>query len=147
MRAKPFSRPTLIAAVELLEGHSQARFNQMVLRLSLEDEIDSGTAVSVAKKCDMLGRIIVQRSDQVLDTLGGSMTLGEAVVREAIQLLTAELRFPPRSRSDAASRAMAMSLASTSMVAIPNCGRPYPTRFSSLRPTTRSISFSSRFSS
>jgi len=49
MRAKPFSRPTLIAAVELLEVHSQARFNQMVLRLGLENEIDSGTGLSVAK--------------------------------------------------------------------------------------------------
>lgn len=94
MRAKPFSRPTLIAAVELLEGHSQARFNQMVLRLGLEDEIGSGTAVSVAKKCNILGRIIVQRADQVLDTLGGSMTLGEAVVREAIQLLSPEPNLP-----------------------------------------------------
>lgn len=94
MRARPFTRPTLIAAVELLEGHSQARFNQMVLRLGLEDEIGSGTAVSVAKKCDMLGRIVVQRSDQVLDTLDGSMTLGEAVVREAVQLLSAEPSLP-----------------------------------------------------
>jgi hypothetical protein len=90
MRAQPFTRPTLIAAVELIEGHSQARFNQMVLRLGLEDEIGSGTAVSVAKKCDMLGRIVVQRSDQILDTLDGNMTLGEAVVREAVQLLSAE---------------------------------------------------------
>jgi hypothetical protein len=94
MRAKPFSRPTLIAAVELLEGHSQARCNQMVLRLGLEDEIGSGTAVSVAKKCDILGRIVVQRSDQVLDTLDGTMTLGEAVVREAVQLLRAEPSLP-----------------------------------------------------
>ena len=94
MRKRPFSRPTLIAAVELLESHSQARFNQMVLRLGLEDEISSGTAVSVAKKCDILGRIIVQQADQVLDTLGGSMTLGEAVVREAIQLLSPEQRLP-----------------------------------------------------
>jgi len=38
MRAQPFTRPTLIAAVERLEGHSHARFNQMVLRLGLEDE-------------------------------------------------------------------------------------------------------------
>ncbi|WP_206543643.1 hypothetical protein [Sphingomonas sanguinis] len=94
MRAKPFSRPTLIAAVELLEGHSQARFNEMVLRLGLEDEVGSGTGVSVAKKCDMLGRIVVQRSDQVLETLDGSMTLGEAVVREAVQLLSAEPSLP-----------------------------------------------------
>lgn len=94
MRPKPFSRPTLIAAIELLEGHSQARFNQMVLRLGLEDEIDSGTALSVAKKCDILGRIVVQRSDQVLDTLDGTMTLGEGVVRESVQLLSADPRFP-----------------------------------------------------
>lgn len=90
MRARPFSRPTLIAAVELLERHSQARFNQTVLRLGLEDEITSGTAVSVRKKCDILGRIVVQRLEQVVDTLDGTMTLGEAVVREAIQLLSAE---------------------------------------------------------
>lgn len=90
MRAKPFSRPTLIAAVELLEGHRQVHFNQLILRLGLEDEIGSGTAVSVAKKCDFLGRIVVQRSNSVLDTLDGSVTLGEAVVREAIQLLTSE---------------------------------------------------------
>jgi hypothetical protein len=85
MRARPFTPPTLIAAVELLEGHSQARFNQMVLRLGLEDEIGSGTAVSVAKTCNVLGRIAVQRSDQVLDTLDGSMTFGEAVVREPLR--------------------------------------------------------------
>ena len=94
MRARPFSRPTLIAAVELLEGHSQARFNQMILRLGLEDEIGSGTALSVAKKCALLGRIVVQRADQVLDTLDGAMTLGEAVVREAVQLLCSEPRLP-----------------------------------------------------
>ena len=43
MRSVPFTRPTLITAVELLEQHSQARFNQMVLRLGLEDEISSST--------------------------------------------------------------------------------------------------------
>ena len=58
MRAKPFSRPTLIAAVELLEGHSQAASIRWSLRLGLEDEIGSGTAVSVAKKCDILGRVV-----------------------------------------------------------------------------------------
>jgi len=86
MRTKPFSRPTLIAAVEVLEGHTQARFNQLVLRLGIESEIDSDTAVSVAKKVGILGRIVVQRSETLLDTLDGTMTLGEAVVREAIQL-------------------------------------------------------------
>jgi hypothetical protein len=94
MRAKPFSRPTLIAAVELLEHHTQARFNQMVLRLELEDEIGSETALSVAKKCDALGRIVVQRSDTVVHTIDGTATLGEAVVREALQLLISDRRLP-----------------------------------------------------
>jgi hypothetical protein len=73
----PFTRPTLIAAVELLEQHSQARSNQMVLRLGLEDKISTITSLSVDKKCAMLGRIVVHRAEAVLDTLEGSMTLNE----------------------------------------------------------------------
>jgi hypothetical protein len=86
MRSAPFTRPTLIAAVELLEQHSQARLNQVVLRLGLEHEISSSTALSVAKKCDLLGRIVVQRARSVLETLDGTMTLGESVIRQAVQL-------------------------------------------------------------
>lgn len=86
MRSAPFTRPTLIAAVELLEQHSQARFNQVVLRLGLEEEISSSTALSVAKKCDLLGRIVVQRTEAVIETLDGTMTLGEAVIRQAARL-------------------------------------------------------------
>ncbi len=86
MRSAPFTRPTLIAAVELLEQHSQAQFNQVVLRLGLEEEISSNTALSVAKKCDLLGRIVVQRAESVIESLGGTMTLSEAVIRQAAQL-------------------------------------------------------------
>ncbi len=85
MRSTPFTRPTLVAAVELLEQHSQARFNQMVLRLGLEDEVPSSTGISVANKCALLGRIVVQRAENVFETLNGSMTLGEAVIRQAAQ--------------------------------------------------------------
>ena len=86
MRSAPFSRPTLIAAVEMLEKHTQAQFDQLVLRLGLEDEIADNTGLSVARKCAILGRIVMQRYDAVLDTLDGSVTLGEAVIREAAQL-------------------------------------------------------------
>jgi hypothetical protein len=82
----PFSRSTLVAAVELLEQHSQARFNQLVLRLGLQDEIPSTTTVSVARKCGLLGEIVIQRFTSALDTIDGLMTLGEAVIREAAQL-------------------------------------------------------------
>jgi hypothetical protein len=104
MRSAPFTRPTLIAAVELLEQHSQARFNQVVLRLGLEDEISSSTSLSVAKKCDLLGRIVVQRAETVLDTLDGSMTLGEAVIRQAAQLAQQE---PTHSLQTAFTRGLA----------------------------------------
>lgn len=94
MRSTPFTRPTLVAAVELLEQHSQARFNQMVLRLGLEDEVPSSTTISVANKCAVLGRIVVQRAETVVETLDGSMTLGEAVIRQAAQLAQPESDHP-----------------------------------------------------
>jgi hypothetical protein len=94
MHASPFSRPTLVGAVELLELHSQARFNQMLLRLGLESEVPSSTDVSVPKKCALLGRLVVQRAETVIDTLTGSMSLGEAVVREAAILAPAGSTYP-----------------------------------------------------
>lgn len=50
MRPPPFSRPTVIAAIELLEVHSQARFNQDVLRRGFKTDVPAGTELSVAKK-------------------------------------------------------------------------------------------------
>ena len=77
----------MIAAVEVLEGHTQARFNQLVLRLNLEQDIPSDTRLSVAKKCDLLGRILVERHGMLIATADGNMTLGEAVVREGVKLM------------------------------------------------------------
>lgn len=93
MRSSPFSRPTLLAAIELLELHSKTRFNQAVLRLGLENDVPQGTDLSVGKKCAILGRLVLQRSQAVLDTLDGFMTLGEAVVREAAQLAQSNSSF------------------------------------------------------
>lgn len=86
MRNTPFTRPTLVAAVELLERHTQAQFNQMILRLGLEEQVSSSTMISVANKCALLGRLIVQRADEVCETLSGTISLGEAVIREAVRL-------------------------------------------------------------
>jgi hypothetical protein len=94
MHHTPFTRPTIIAAVELLEGHSQARFNQMVLRLGLEEEVPSSSTLSVAKKCDLVGRIVVQRPSSVVETTDGTVTLAEAVVREAVHLVRPNSSLP-----------------------------------------------------
>jgi hypothetical protein len=86
MCTTPFTRPTVVAAVELLEQQSQASFNQMVLRLGSEQEIPSSTEQSVKKKCVLLGRIVMQRPTEVVETIDGNTTFAEAVIREAVQL-------------------------------------------------------------
>jgi len=86
MRTNPFTRPTIIAAVEIFERLTQAQFNQLVVRLGLDDTIPSETVISVGKKCALVGREVAQGSNQVIQTLDGDVTLGEAVVREAVNL-------------------------------------------------------------
>ncbi len=82
-----FTRPTLVAATELLEGHTQADFDQMIIRLNLENHITESTKVSVKKKCALLARILVNNPNFSIETFDGSMTLGEAVVREALTFM------------------------------------------------------------
>ena len=91
-----FGRLTLVYATEFLEYHSQAAFNQMVLRLELEQEISANTGVSVQKKCAALATIVTSRPDTPLDTLEGCISLGEAVVREAVSIVQQESRSKPQ---------------------------------------------------
>ena len=58
----------------------------MVVRLGLEHDVSQDTTISVGKKIAVLGKIVVARADQVLQTVDGPFTLAEAVVREAAQL-------------------------------------------------------------
>ena len=81
-----FVRSTILAAVEVFNRLTQADFNQLTLRLGLENEITADTSISVGKKCALLGREVVGRADQVVETVDGEMTLGELVIREAVKL-------------------------------------------------------------
>ncbi|MXW20208.1 MAG: hypothetical protein F4Z95_05335 [Gammaproteobacteria bacterium] len=91
-----FSRQTLIAACEALERHTQAEFNQMVIRLELENDISPDTGTSVKKKCGQLARIVLRRSATEIDTREGRMSLSEAVVREAVEVLRTESSWAPQ---------------------------------------------------
>ena len=93
-----FSRVTLVAASELLEGHSQATFNQMVVRLELENDIPADTKISIPKKCAQLAKIVAHRSDMLVDTLEGHIPLGDAVVREAVAIARQEYSWQPQER-------------------------------------------------
>ena len=97
-----FSRLTLVAASEFLEGHSQAAFNQMVVRLELEEEIPTDTKMSVQKKCAELARLVTRRSETPLETMEGRTSLGEAVVREAVAIARQESRWEPQARFERA---------------------------------------------
>lgn len=105
MSTVPFTRQTLVSAVEFIATRSvQANFNDVVLRLTLENEIPYDTGVSVAKKANLLGRLVVQRPADPVDTVEGTMTLAEATVREAVKLMRPE---PSKDEEISLSRALA----------------------------------------
>lgn len=87
MRQNHFTRPTVTAAVALLDARmSQAEFDHLVLRLGLEQHIPSNTSISVSKKAAQMGRLVMTQGTQQVQTLDGTVTLAEAAVREAVAL-------------------------------------------------------------
>lgn len=87
MKSHPFTRPTIVAAVELLgEILTQAKFDQLTIRLGLDGEIPLGSAKSVTAKSALLAYIVNQRATQMVSTLDGPVTLAEAAVREAVRV-------------------------------------------------------------
>ncbi|WP_457322993.1 hypothetical protein [Roseateles sp. P5_E11] len=88
MRQNHFTRPTILTALAMLEARlSQAKFDQLVLRLAQEKHISSDTSISVPKKAAQLGRLIFANGTELVHTLDGTVTLAEAAVREAVALM------------------------------------------------------------
>lgn len=86
MKSHPFTRPTVVAAVELLASKlSQAKFDQVLVRLELDHEIPLGPGKSVTAKSALLASAVMRRSAQVINTLDGPMTIAEAALRMAVQ--------------------------------------------------------------
>ena len=71
MREKPLTRPTIVAANELLAqaARTHTEINKLVLRLGLEAEIPDDNSLGIEKKCDRLGRIVLARADDVIATV------------------------------------------------------------------------------
>jgi hypothetical protein len=88
MRATPFTRPTIIAANEFITDRvkTHAQLNRITLRLGLEQYIPTESSVTIERKCDVLGRMILDRGGIVIETVDGALTLAEAFVREAVNL-------------------------------------------------------------
>lgn len=78
----------------MLQRHTQASFDTMVLRLTLEDQIPEGAGHSVIKKCGLVARAVLDRPNLVVHTLDGNVTLAEALVREAVELVRPSSTWP-----------------------------------------------------
>ncbi len=91
-----------MSATEFLERHTQAAFNQMVVRLELEQEIPANTGMSVQKKSTELAKIVTRHPETPLETLDGRTSLGEAVVREAVAIVMQGSRWEPQARFEQA---------------------------------------------
>jgi hypothetical protein len=88
MRTNHFTRPTIAAAIALLDvSLSQAKFNHLVFRLGLEASIPIDDKVSVSKKAALLAREVAKAADMQIATADGVLTLVEAVVREAVEVM------------------------------------------------------------
>lgn len=86
LKPQPFTRPTIIAAIEFLGAAlSQAKFDQVIVRLGLNNEIPLASAKSVTAKSALLAQAVTQRATHVIDTVNGQMALAEAVVRTAVE--------------------------------------------------------------
>lgn len=86
MKLQPFTRPTIIAAIEFLGAAlSQAKFDQIIVRLGLNDEIQLASPKSVTAKSALLAQAVTQQARHVIDTVNGKMTLAEAAVRTAVE--------------------------------------------------------------
>lgn len=86
MKPQPFTRPTIIAAIEFLgAASSQAKFDQVIVRLGLNNEIPLASPKSVTAKSALLAQAVTQRGTHVIDTVNGQMALAEAVVRTAVE--------------------------------------------------------------
>jgi hypothetical protein len=95
MKDYPFTRPTIIAAVELLGAAlTQAKFDQVIVRLELGNDIALASPKSVTAKSALLAQIITQRASQIVATVNGQMTLAEAAVRIAVEISVPEYGMP-----------------------------------------------------
>jgi hypothetical protein len=87
MKTYPFTRPTIVAAIEFLGAAlTQAKFDQVIVRLELDNDIALASPKSVTAKSALLAQAITQRATQIVTTVNGQMTLAEAAVRVAVEI-------------------------------------------------------------
>lgn len=91
MIEQPFTRPTIVSAIEFLgKKLSHSKLDQLLLRLELENEKPSDNELNLEARSAALARCVINRATDVIDTVEGRATLAEAVVREAVNVTTSQ---------------------------------------------------------
>ena len=88
MRAKPFTRPDDCRRqrIDRAPGSHPCGDQSDHARIGIEQDIAADTSLTIERKCDVAGRIVLDRGAVVIETIDGAFTLAEAFVREAVGL-------------------------------------------------------------
>lgn len=82
----PFTRPTIIAAANLLTDFTHSAFDNLMLQFGLEARVTSGSGISKQVKANELSRIALSDDPLSVQTSQGTMSLQEAMVRAAMRV-------------------------------------------------------------
>ena len=82
----PFTRPTLIAAANLLADFTHSQFDNLMFQFGLETRVTSGTVVSKQVKANELSSVVLGDEGISVETSEGAMSLAEAMVRAATKV-------------------------------------------------------------
>lgn len=87
MRELPFTRPTIVAATDLLGKRlSQANFDVLLVRIGADNEVPLGPTKSITAKTALLAQAAIRFGTRLVETIDGEMALAEAIVRAAVDL-------------------------------------------------------------
>jgi hypothetical protein len=90
-----FSRPSLVAATELLARHSHGEFAIIALKFGLQDKIPTGSFPNLTIKAATVAAFVVEQPDALVATPAGERTRAELLVTEAVR------KFNPHYEADA----------------------------------------------
>ncbi len=82
-----FSRPTIIAACNLLSDFGHSQFDNLMLQFGAEDRVTSGGGYSLQNKANDLARFVLGNPSFQVDLSEGSMSLQEAIVHKATKVM------------------------------------------------------------
>ena len=80
-----FSRPTIVAATEILSRYSHGEFALLALKFGLEEKIGPTSVPNLSMKASIVGKFVLEQPSAVLPTADGEKTRAAVLVEEAVK--------------------------------------------------------------